>query len=121
MTTSISASASPIARWRAALSETALGSRLALALWVVWAFCVWNVIFDRVLVLAGRRYVYTAAMAARDSNAYVKIDEWMRPAIVQGAWMATLPAVAIVAAGIVSVRFAATRRTFISSESLRRN
>jgi hypothetical protein len=65
--------------------------------------------------------VYTAAMAARDSRVYVTIDEWMRPAIVQGVWLATLPAVAIVAAGMVSVRLAARRRAPISSESLQRN
>ena len=42
--------------------------RLASALWLVLAMIVWNVIFDRVIVLAGRRYVYEASAAARRSR-----------------------------------------------------
>ena len=38
-------------------------TRLAVALWIVWAIVVWNVVFDQVLVNAGRDYV-RAAMAA---------------------------------------------------------
>ena len=38
--------------------------RVASALWLVLAAVVWNVIFDRVIVLAGRRYVYDAALSA---------------------------------------------------------
>ena len=34
--------------------------RLAVALWIVWAVVVWNVVFDRVLVNAGREYVRSA-------------------------------------------------------------
>jgi len=38
-------------------------TRLALALWMLWAVVVWNVIFDQVIVLAGRDYIQ-AALAA---------------------------------------------------------
>lgn len=103
------ATSSRIARWRASLSTTALGARVALGLWIAWAFCVWNVIFDRVLVLAGRRYVYAAAIAARQSDQYLKIDDWMRPAVTRGFWMATAGGAAIIALGVAGVR-AATRQ-----------
>jgi hypothetical protein len=33
---------------------------VALALWIVLALVVWNVVFDRVLVVAGRQYVHAA-------------------------------------------------------------
>src|ERR1700730_18741943 len=38
-------------------------ARLALALWIAWAVLVWNVVFDQVIVLAGREYIQ-AALAA---------------------------------------------------------
>ena len=61
----------------------------AIALWLVFAFAVWNVVFDRVLVLAGRRYVYAAAVSANQSHTYLRIDDWMRPAITRGVWLAS--------------------------------
>ena len=38
--------------------------RLALVLWIAWAVIVWNVVFDHVIVVAGRDYI-AAALAAR--------------------------------------------------------
>jgi hypothetical protein len=35
--------------------------RAAVTLWLVFAFTVWNVVFDRILVIEGREYVYAAA------------------------------------------------------------
>jgi len=40
-------------------------ARVAVALWIALAVVVWNVVFDRVLVVAGRQYVYAATIAAR--------------------------------------------------------
>ena len=37
--------------------------RLAAFLWLLFAFVVWNVVFDRILVIEGRAYVYAAAVA----------------------------------------------------------
>ena len=54
---------------------------VAIALWIALALVVWNVVFDRVLVVAGRQYVYVAARAARESGPYVRVDDWMRPAV----------------------------------------
>jgi hypothetical protein len=73
----------------------------AIVLWIVWAFAVWNVVFDRVLVLAGRRYVYAAAVSANQSHTYLRIDDWMRPAITRGVWMAS-GAAALILAGLAA-------------------
>ena len=80
-------------------------ARLAAVLWLVLAFLVWNVVFDRTLVLAGRRYSYAAAMAVRQGH-YLKIDDWMRPAASHGVRVATLAALAIAAFGLVAVALA---------------
>ena len=80
--------------------------RLASALWIAWAVVVWNVVFDQVIVLAGRRYVI-AALAASAGGPYARIDDWMRPAVPRAFWMATAAAGAILTVGLLAVRFAA--------------
>jgi hypothetical protein len=60
-------------------------------------------VFDRVLVLAGRRYVFAAAQAARHGAAYVRIDDWMRPAVADGVRLATITALTIAVVGIIAV------------------
>jgi hypothetical protein len=83
-------------------------ARLALALWVAWAIVVWNVIFDRVIVVAGRDYVVAAIRSANDAGIFLDMDDWMRPAVARGLWIATAAASSIVAAAFLLVR-AATR------------
>jgi hypothetical protein len=78
-------------------------ARVAAILWLVLAFLVWNVVFDRILVLAGRRYSYAAGTAARHSIAYVRIDDWMRPAIAHGLRVASLAAFGVAVIGLVAV------------------
>ena len=80
--------------------------RLAAALWIVLAVVVWNVVFDQVLVFAGRRYVQAASAAASAARPYVRIDDWMRPALDRALWTATLAAGAILIVGLVGVRVA---------------
>jgi hypothetical protein len=81
--------------------------RLAIALWVVWAFLVWNVIFDRIVVLAGRRYVYAAAVAAQGSGPFLRIADWMPPAVANGIRVATISSSALLALGLVLIAVAA--------------
>ena len=83
-------------------------TRLAIGLWLALAFAVWNVIFDRVLVLAGRRYVYEAAIAGR-ADAYLTIDSAMRPAIRRGFWLASAAAAPIAVFGTVVATLAERR------------
>ncbi len=85
--------------------------RLATALWMVLAVIVWNVVFDRVLVVAGRDYVRSALVAAGGVGPYARIDDQMRPAASRAFWAATTAAGVVVAVGIAAVRFAARTPT----------
>jgi len=80
--------------------------RLARALWIAWAVVVWNVVFDFVIVAAGRDVVHASGLAA---GRVVNIDEFMRPAVTHGLWIATLAAAVIVAVGLSSVHLARRR------------
>lgn len=79
--------------------------RLAFALGAVWAVVVWNVIVDRIIVIAGRGYVHAAAVAAATSDRYVAADDWMRPAIRCGATVATTAAEGLFAAGAFLIEY----------------
>ena len=95
-----------IARRRvAALRQPAPAARIARTLWILWAVVVWNVAFDRVIVVAGRRYIQAAFLAAsRPDAAYLRMDDWMRPAVSRGLWIATALAGLILLTGLVAVR-----------------
>ena len=56
--------------------------RLALVLWIAWAVVVWNVVFDQVIVLAGREYIQAALAAS--VGPFANMDDWMRPAVARG-------------------------------------
>jgi hypothetical protein len=69
---------------------------------LIWAFVVWNVVFDRVIVNAGRAYVDAANAAARSGAAPPRIDDAMRPAESRALWLATASAGVILLAGAIS-------------------
>jgi len=89
------------------LRQPARAVRLAVALWTIWAVVVWNVVFDHVLVMAGRSYLHAAGVAARRGGPYARMDDWMRPALTRGLWLATAAGAAILVVGFVSTRLAA--------------
>jgi hypothetical protein len=90
--------------------------RLALALWVAWAVVVWNVVFDRVIVMAGRSYVHAAYLAASDGTApYARADDWMRPAVTRAFWTASAAGLAILLAGFILVAIAIRRESNVST------
>jgi hypothetical protein len=92
----------------AALRQPRRALRIALALWLVWAAIVWNVVFDHVIVLAGRGYIAAATSSAfSETPRYENMDAWMRPAVTRGLWMASSSAAAILLAGFVLLRAAA--------------
>lgn len=78
--------------------------RLAVILWIVLAVVVWNVVFDHILVEAGRAYIVAAVTAARGGQPYELIDAWMRPARSRALWWATGSAVVILVVGLSAVR-----------------
>src|ERR1700689_5197092 len=90
-------------RW-ATLRQPARELRIATALWIAWAVIIWNVVFDQVIVLAGRRYIRAAALAAQAGGPYARIDDWMRPAVAGGLWMASAAAGAILVVGLLGAR-----------------
>jgi hypothetical protein len=95
----------------AALRQPASLARIAQLLWVAWAIILWNVVFDHVIVVAGRDYLVAAVRSAHDAalSSPVNMDDWMRPAVTQGLWIATAAAAAVLITGLVSVRQAVRR------------
>ena len=91
--------------------------RVVVALWLAGTVVVWNVVFDRVLIYAGREYVKTADNAARGSGPYARIDDSMRPAVPRALVLATSAAGVMLAVGFAAFRWSA-RAT--SAESLRK-
>jgi hypothetical protein len=85
--------------------------RAAVWLWILWAFLVWNVVFDRVIVEAGREYVRVADAAAKDSRPYAKIEDTMRPARSRALWLATASAGVILVVGFLAISTTHPRRT----------
>jgi hypothetical protein len=98
-------------RRRVALARRpASAARIAAGLWIAWAVVVWNVVFDHVVVMAGRRYVHAAGLAARALAPPPRMDDWMRPAVTNGVYAATAAAGAILIVGLLSLHLA-TRAT----------
>jgi hypothetical protein len=83
--------------------------RIAQALWIVWSVVVWNVVFDYVIVAAGREYL-NAAMSAAVAGPYARMDDWMGPAIVRGLLAATTASAVILLVGLAAIRVASRNR-----------
>lgn len=98
-----------MARNRTFPSDPRKAAWLAGLLWIVWAVVVWNVVFDRVLVVAGRQYVHAASVSARESGRYLTAGDSMGPAIARGYWIATAAAGSVLAVGIIVIPMAARR------------
>ncbi|PYQ99268.1 MAG: hypothetical protein DMF97_11375 [Acidobacteria bacterium] len=93
-----------------ALRQPARTARLARALWIVWAIVAWNVVFDHVIVSAGRQYIVAAELAVRGRGSaaphFENMDDWMRPAVWRALWTATASASAILAVGLSTIHLA---------------
>jgi len=92
-----------------ALRQPARAARIARGLWIVWAVVVWNVVFDRVIVMAARSYVAAAGRAAVDRAPRPNMDDYMRPAVARGRWIASAAAGVVLVTGLASVRAASHR------------
>jgi hypothetical protein len=101
-----------VRRRAAALREPRAAARIARVLWIAWAIIVWNVVFDHVIVVAGRNYINAARLAAAGAGPpdhrahFVAMDDWMRPAVTRGFWIASAAAGAILVTGLAAVAFA---------------
>ena len=95
----------------AAYRQPRLAARIARVLIVAWAVIVWNVVFDHVIVVAGRNYIAAAKAAAAprpgsgqaSAAPFANMDDWMKPAVSRGVWIATAAGGAILAAGLAAV------------------
>lgn len=79
----------------ATLRQPRRARRIAVALWIAWAVIVWNVVFDHVIVVAGRQFITAAGRAAAGAGPYARMDDWMRPAVTRAFWTATASAAVI--------------------------
>ena|SRR5262252_2251523 len=96
-----------VVAWR----EPRRAARIARVLWIVWAIVVWNVVFDRVIVVAGRDFIVAASAqaAAAPAGPFANMDDWMRPAVTRGFWIATAACAALIVSGLTAVNYAARR------------
>jgi hypothetical protein len=97
-------------RWRRFRADSGRQAVAARLLWLILAVVVWNVVFDRVLVLAGRRYVHAAATAFEAGQPPVLVDPWMTTAQRRGVRLATAAALPIAVVGVAAVHLASRRR-----------
>ena len=96
----------------ARLRQPAAAARIARVLWMVWALLLWNVVFDHVIVVAGREYIAAARRAAADeAGSFANMDDWLRPAVVRGVWIATGAGGVVLVTGLTAVSRAARRST----------
>ena len=81
-------------------------------LWVVLAVFLWNVVFDHVIVVAGRDYIAAARRAAASpAGPFANMDAWMRPAVARGLWIASAAGIAVLLTGLVAVSRALRNKT----------
>src|SRR4051812_3956499 len=91
--------------------EPRQAARIARALWIVWALIVWNVVFDHVIVVAGREFIIAAAgqAGAAAGGPFARMDDWMRPAVARGFWIATTACAGLLVTGLTAVACAERR------------
>lgn len=96
---------------RAIIDPALRSARLARTLWILWAVLVWNVVFDRTIVVAGRSYIAAARRAAASADApRANMDDYMRPAAARGLWIASAAGGAVLLVGLAGVRIAGGQR-----------
>ena len=78
--------------------------RVAVWLWIALAFVVWNVVFDQVIIDAGRHYIEVANASAGSNGPYLNIEDTMRPARSRALWLATGSAGLILVVAFVAFR-----------------
>ena len=83
--------------------------RIAQTLWIAWSLAIWNVVFDSIVVAAGREYLAAAIPAALAAGPYPRMDDWMVPAVTRGLWVATASSAAILLVGLAAIRAASAQ------------
>jgi hypothetical protein len=78
-------------------------ARLVALLWLALTVVAWNAVFDRIVIVEGRRYIAAAEAADKDA-ASVRIDSWMPGAVRRAFWVATGVGAIVGITGVVFVR-----------------
>lgn len=78
-------------------------TRWAVFICLALAAIVWNRVFDRMVIEAGRAYSRAAVASVESGAGYLRIDDWMRPAIAHAARTASMWAVGVVVLGLATV------------------
>jgi hypothetical protein len=84
-------------------------ARLAAALWLLFAFLVWHVRFDRGIETAARTYLVAQHQHVLGRAPSLAIDTAMRPAAAAAALDATKWSAVIAVTGLAAVAWAAGR------------
>jgi len=93
-------------RWRVA-------RRWAVALWLIFAVAVWNVIFDASVIQGGREYLTRQILWQQGTGPGATIHGVMDDAVTRGAWQATAAGAGVAAIGLTAVRLAGRRRQLL--------
>jgi len=90
-------------RWRVA-------RRWAVALWLVFALAVWNVIFDASVIQGGREYLTRQILWQQGKGPGASMHGVMDEAVSRGARLATAAGAGVAAIGLTAVWLAGRRR-----------
>jgi hypothetical protein len=78
---------------------------VVVALWCVFAFVAWNVIFDRLVATAAVEYTREQVIRHQDGQPLTSIHQGFSPHVREAALRASLWTSPIVAAGALSIFF----------------
>lgn len=86
------------------------GRRTVTLLWSVFAFVVWNVVFDREVAIEGARFTHESVQRYRDGQPLVTIEAGYRPHVRRAALDASLWAGVVLALGLVAAQRSSSSR-----------
>jgi hypothetical protein len=84
-------------------------ARVAIWLWVTLAVFVFAVVFDHVIVTAGREYITAANRSVLAGGPYEPVGAWMQPAVRRGLATAAALGASILLCGLLLVEVASRR------------
>lgn len=78
--------------------------RLAVALWIVLGFALWNAIFEMMIVRGVKEYLFRAALFDAGRGPMTPVRPLMEGVIFDATWVATLWASIVVLAAMTTIR-----------------
>lgn len=84
--------------------------RLAVVLWLVFGFVVWNATFDATVIQGGRSYLRAQTMHMQGQGPPAAMRDVMAAAVTRGVWLASAFGGGVMAVGLLGVWVASRRR-----------